>query len=139
MLRILSALKLKIGSNSSYDTTRFNNYEDPEAEVRADVFQKTDGSDFDIVAEGSLTLDKGDVTDVHGILIEADGTFTVSIDGGAAITIREMSSEDGSPIKRARFFADLYVADGGSIVIGNPDEDATLTGFYQLWGDPTAE
>jgi hypothetical protein len=133
-LRFRHTEKLKVSQTSGEKVQFFDNSDDPDAEqIFDDLFHENDGT-LKVDESTNENISFGDVATVYACHIEADGDFDLSIDGGAAFSIKARTNSKGATL--ARFTA--YVNPTTSINIANPSASAKLNGRYVVLGDLTA-
>lgn len=102
------------------------------AKQTIDAFERGASSIFNIAASANEDVSFGDVDDVRGFYIEADGDFDVIFNGGAETVSFKVA--DTTTGRKAKCRMDAQVT---QINITNPDATNALTGSYCVWGDPT--
>ena len=134
-LRIRDKQTLKISSTSDEKRQLFDNTNDPGAEIRTDLFTKSDDGNLTIAPTASKTIPRGDVATIRGVYIEADNPVQVSIDGGTPITITPPDAG-----KMARLRLDVSLTSVQNVVLTNPAlvGGVTVSGLWVVWGDPAA-
>ncbi len=95
-----------------------------------DGFLRASSSIFNIALSSNEDMPLGDVDDVRGFYIEADGDFNMILNGGAEIIAFKLA--DTVTGRKAKCRMDAQVT---QINIANPDTANALNGSFGVWGD----
>lgn len=131
-LRVRKKLTYKISTDTTEKKQLFDNVDDTYAEVINDEFTQIVSGTFKAAASGTQTIAFGDITAPKILHIEADGAFTVAIDGGDAITVAAIATSR-TGVSHACFSG--TIAPSSSILITNSSSSAVLSGVFVLVGD----
>jgi len=105
--------------------------DDTLAEEIVDTFERCASGRFNIAAAGTEALSFGDVDDVRGVFIRANGAFNFTMNGGVEVFAATLLSSATTSKARVLMQATLT-----ALSITNPGA-AALTGVWAVWGDPT--
>lgn len=129
-------IKHKVNAVISADTAgkdKLLALDDAAAEVTLDGFQEHCAGTVSIAAAASFTVPLGGIADVRGLFLKATGDFTMSLNGGPAITVKR--GHTGPSAAVATTARVLMEAQLTSIQV-TATQALVLT--HAVWGDPVA-